>query len=712
MPRNEKGAVLRADEDMERDVAQGLVHMDPQTLAREDPQVESVKEDRKEEEELTIPTFKAILILPGSEVPIGQFLSKEELDTSSGVFITCKIEMTAPSDWTSGICFHIRAKQSRPLEGSEFQREEHTLHDWKFWFKSTNDLQAKPEVYEYPREFMNEGHHYDQEYVAKIIKKGQKQGKSYHDAGYLKYTKFTFEPAKTHTEGILTAENILGLPRRVQEVQDTLFRLFASPQGAAVEMAAFFVTQDFGAYIGGYAQVLNAFTLERQYPPWTRFFGGRPDAKCKLQKGQITPRDNRPHPKIPFALTYGTSEECWVTEGMSLIYQEENEIARIKAAQYRDCQLRVLQTVVGADLVYLALLRLSDDFDYRFSTDDAFVIKFSDKEEWAASIQSIPFPYASSLDHSIVLKRPIRKDDRGTLGFSTYQLDPNCVFLLKTPPHIRADDLEVFCHRGPFIKVNVVPIMSPVPYRFRLAAIKTLNSAHIDDKNHTHNGRWERLLLGQDLRATEYGNVFEGVDIEAKLKEWGLPYDQSQIAALRYQEKLPNGLGIIRGAWGTGKTNLDVYAALLIIACTGRTVKVLSPTNMAADDFILRLLDLKDSLEKKGIHITTRAIVRYHAPSTEARAVDVNRHQFTPPPILHRRWRNEIPIHATAFEKIAMEILDKHYENPHGVKDKRYQLAEASFATLLLSTAGLIDRPRHNPISSPPPTSSPPPQLL
>ena len=113
------------------------------------------------------------------------------------------------------------------------------------------------------------------------------------------------------------------------------------------------------------------------------------------------------------------------------------------------------------------------------------------KEQWRASILPSPFPYASSIDYTIALYRHHNKADN---EYSALVLES--VYDLSNADSASPADLEAFCFNGKFHKVKVIPIISDKTYKFRLAAVKTLNPAHKEDKDHVHNPQWETLIIG------------------------------------------------------------------------------------------------------------------------------------------------------------------------------------------------------------------------
>ena len=228
--------------------------------------------------------------------------------------------------------------------------------------------------------------------------------------------------------------------------------------------------------------------------------------------------------------------------------------------------------------MYIGLLRLPSSFEYRFSADDSFLVDFG-PEQWAASILPRPFTYASSIDYTIALNRRLDKKESSSFVIES-------VFYLTNAVDRSPADIENFCFNGPATKVKVIPILSDKPYKFRLAVIKTLNPVHQGNKRHVHNPRWETLILGQALRTKTTCDLFEGINVSANLHQWSIQLDESQMKALKYFAKMPNSLGIVKGPRGTGKTKVDVVVTMLLMS-TGKKVKVLNPTNKAADSFIV-----------------------------------------------------------------------------------------------------------------------------
>lgn len=660
------------------EVALGDVYLGPQAL--EDYEHEATAgldpEEKKEAKRTKALAYKAKLLFSGEGAPVGQF-------RAVGTRVCTRIYFDVRDNWTSCIRIEVKAFVRTPSPAPDRPAEEELVHRWVVRMTVACDLSTESELHIYPKAFLGrkEDDYLEKAYIEYCINVKDETAKQLRAAGQLGYVSFSLAPGQAHTEGILHERSILG---GFQSIQDQLYRVFTQPDDQVVRLTALFAVSEEKAFHVALAGIRDAFELERAHPPYTRWFNGLADAKAKVQKGQVTPRADRPPVTLPFSLTYANSNDCWTAEGMSIIIQEENDIQDAKDAQGRECKLRVLKVTPGGDRLYIGLLRLPDGFEYRFSADDAFLVDLGDEKAWSASILPKPFPFASSLDYTIALKRPL--DDNKE--YSKFEIES--VFDLSGAVATSPPDIEEFYFNGNFTKVKVVPVLSDKPYKFRMAAIKTLNPAHQEDKRHVHNPRWETLILGQDLRTKTTCDLFEGIDVAAQLQQWGIQLDTSQMETLKYLTQMPNNLGIVKGPWGTGKTKVDVVVTMLLMS-TGKKVKVLSPTNKAADSFIVKLNEEIARLKDKGITITDKHIVRFHSPTTEQAVVKVDTIRYRTRDTSDDRWQSQNLL-ACQYDRIAAEIVEQARHRAHGVSDVRYKLHDASFGTLLLQVADLLHR--------------------
>ena len=75
---------------------------------------------------------------------------------------------------------------------------------------------------------------------------------------------------------------------------------------------------------------------------------------------------------------------------------------------------------------------------------------------------------------------------------------------------------------------------------------------------------------------------------------------------------MSNSLGIVKGLQGMGKTKVNIVITMLLILASQK-IKVLSPTNKAADSFVVKLNIEIARLKDEGIIIINKYVVYFHS---------------------------------------------------------------------------------------------------
>ena len=158
--------------------------------------------------------------------------------------------------------------------------------------------------------------------------------------------------------------------------------------------------------------------------------------------------------------------------------------------------------------------------------------------------------------------------------------------------------------------------MSQTPSKVRLAAVKALNPAHIEEKDYKHVDKYHDILVCQNLRTECYRDIFEEADIFGIFKDRETFIDESLRVNLEYLCEMSNEFGVVKSHWGIGKTWLDVTVALLLIHLS-KKVKMCSSSEKSADDFILEMAARVDELWAWGIRMIKKKFVRAHALTIE-----------------------------------------------------------------------------------------------
>ena len=650
-----------------------------------------------------ITTFKAKLVFqrsPNATTP-GTVLGTLE-NPDEGLYLTSKISTDYHRNWTSSIRINIKAMRKSPsLVPGAFSKIE-VLHTWTIRLNLDCNLEDLS-IMDLPRVPRHRERFVENLFLGQC--RDDTRARELREMGFMAFLRLTFEPQHAHTACVLT--ELSEAEELVANTHANLNAVFGAADNQRASLMAFICTTGEHTFFSQWAEFHKLMQIEAVYPPLRAWFRGphhserNPD-KSVIDYNYITPREERPAVTLPYQRTYRNVQECWTIEGLSMIQAHESQRQLADNVSHLRCELRVLATTAGNARDYLGLLRLPDHFEYHFSSDDHFEIIIKD-ENWTAHILPIPFLYASTIDISVTLHRPLTPE-----GWSVLNIEHvlEMADLPYDPDHRVIQD---FCHNGPYNTVMVRPIMNDKPQKYRIAAVKRLNPAHIGENGYEHNDSWTDLILGQDLRIQgPTFDIFDGADIYATLATWEIAVNDTTRAALEYFRRLPNRFGIVKGPWGTGKTWLDVIVALLLLH-RGHKVKVLSPSNKSADTFIIKLKERMETLASKGIIVTDRAVVRFHAPSTEHEVIQKESQRFVPPPAEpdYTRQRFWIPyaMAPTMYDSLVYDLLRAgRLTGQHGVRDRRYKLHDASFATLVLGQAGLLDRP--NPYATPAPADA------
>ncbi len=269
-----------------------------------------------------------------------------------------------------------------------------------------------------------------------------------------------------------------------------------------------------------------------------------------------------------------------------------------------NCKLRVLIITTDDNREYLDLIRLSKHFEYQFKVENHFKIQI-EIEIWTAIIISTSFIFASTMNIIIVLHRSHIDNEWSTLELkSTLDL----WFMLKKTNH---KWIQEYCFKDSLIIIQVNAVRSDTTFKIQLAAIKKLNSAHINKKKLIHNFKWRNILIDQDLHTKKEINIFKDDDIKAKLNAWSIFLNEEQMKTLQYYHTLSNSFNLIKDVFELSKMFMNVIITLLLISIDQK-VKVLSSFNCVADAFIIKLHKQFEALCQKKLDITNQHCVRYH----------------------------------------------------------------------------------------------------
>jgi hypothetical protein len=501
---------------------------------------------------------------------------------------------------------------------------------------------------------------------------------------------FKFLPIHAHDEGVRVDKLHLDGGYHIHDFFKTMFTGMANE---VVEVWAFLQVhqKEMDVFNIDLKAYLDQVKKERHFPPLIRWYQPQKEYSPKIQRGQITKLDDRPLVKLPYQRSYRSLNHWLTMEGIALVQNDELTRKILANTKAIEVDLRILQTNAGTNKEYICLMRIPDGFPVRLTEDDSFKVAFPvdgkpDTFDWSAHTMSQVFVFANSTDLTLTLSRPYDKE----LGWSEYE--PQTVLDISKLERSDANNemISRFCMFSPPNKVKVQLVHSDKPLKAVLAALKMMNPNDTKKEPEVTVTKWHSLLLAQDLGIHNQVDLLPGLDIGNTLSDFKFDsLNTEQRAWLHSLQALPNELGLLKGPPGTGKTVCDVAAAMLALANNGK-VLVVSPTNDTADSYVIKLLAmLKDvGLDKK--------VARVHSAGTEQGVIKVENAKYVQhkeePDSDRLRWQRMDPAQDMFYDNLIHTLVDQSKLRPHGVRDRRYKIHEASLATMILKETGLLSR--------------------
>ena len=611
---------------------------------------------------------KFAFIDDGHDFAVGDLQAK-----SAGHYMKSQIEVRLGSNWQSDVCFRILCRTVTPPSYPGAKARNDIQHRFVFYLKEfKSDCERMPP---------SRGG--DHRFAPLFDKHCSSDGKAVtlREQNLLDVVNIDFCLADVVTEGIKIDQE--SLPAHLHNTLTSLKAVFCDPsESKRVNLIAFCAYQKVN-FVTQANEMLNQDEGRTPAEFVDAFFNVSPNHLRKVQKGQITPREERPRVKVPPGNVYMDMDQFVTINGVSVLHEEETLLAEHSKLAELEGIAHVFQTSAGSDREPMLTFHPHEEFTSRLQGHDYVGVKWeADGEEWPGFVLPQAFQFAAPGSTTIVCKRP-RTDDR---GWDTFQLKDT----MDLAQHLSAQQITDFCLRGPTSPVWINLQHSEKPTKAKIRALRDINPAHAGELDYEPNYRFNRLMLGQDLRSSNPKvNVFHGIDVDTQLRNLQLfdTLNQSQRLALQYLQEMPGPLGVIRGAWGVGKTMVDCIVVILLLV-TGDNIKVLSETNDSADHFTTELCDIIERLKKKGVKFETAGeIVRWHSPHTEDNAIMYENKKDLAPPADWKEfqtWQPDLMSKELEYDWIACEAINAAKERPYGISDRRYKLAEHSISRLLL----------------------------
>jgi len=235
-------------------------------------------------------------------------------------------------------------------------------------------------------------------------------------------------------------------------------------------------------------------------------------------------------------------------------------------------------------------------------------------DKWTAIILVKSFIFFNTTNVSIALHHSLIKTDWSLIELkSTFNLRKH---------KQQNDDKQVlqYCFFNASNVISVHLIMFDKLNRIKIATIRILNSAHIDERNYEYNDCFRDIILSQNLYIKFTSVLFEDLNFSTTLAEWNIKLNKSQMSIIQYLQNLFNNFDLIKKLFEIKKTLMNVIITMLLLKLS-KKVKVLSSFNNTADTFILKLNEQLQWLKNKDIILIDKKIICFHLQFTERQIV-------------------------------------------------------------------------------------------
>jgi len=149
-------------------------------------------------------------------------------------------------------------------------------------------------------------------------------------------------------------------------------------------------------------------------------------------------------------------------------------------------------------------------------------------DKWTAIILVKSFIFFNTTNVSIALHHSLIKTDWSLIELkSTFNLRKH---------KQQNDDKQVlqYCFFNASNVISVHLIMFDKLNRIKIATIRILNSAHIDERNYEYNDCFRDIILSQNLYIKFTSVLFEDLNFSTTLAEWNIKLNKSQMSIIQY----------------------------------------------------------------------------------------------------------------------------------------------------------------------------------
>jgi len=469
----------------------------------------------------------------------------------------------------------------------------------------------------------------------------------------------------------------------LQNIENTLKKVFDLSEDCTVKLKIFISMIEWDTFLNQYQKFNSNIRIKWDFSAFNMWFSQSKNHKHIIQVEQVTSKKNHSTIYLLYRRTYCNDKKCWLIKDFSKLQLMKTQRALITKTQTLLCELRALITFMKTDKKYVDLLYLFDRFNYWFDLKNHFEVQINN-DKWTAIILVKSFIFFNMTDVSVTLHCFLIKTDWSSIELkSTFNLCKH---------EWQNDDKQVlqYCLFNASNVISVHSIMFDKLNRIKIATIRILNSAHIDEKYYKYNDCFRDIILSQNLRIKFTSILFKNLNLSTTLAEWNIELNKSQMSIMQYLQNLSNDFDFIKKLFEIKKTLMNVIITMLLLKLS-KKVKVLSLFNNTADTFILKLNEQLQQLKNKDIILMNKKIVRFHSQFIEHQIVTQNSHtsHSVNNDFAWRWWNVSHELSDVFYDQLTHQIIDQSKKTLYDIRDHWYKLHQISLDTLLLKVTNL-----------------------
>ena len=474
-------------------------------------------------------------------------------------------------------------------------------------------------------------------------------------------------------------------------VENTVFDRFRSLLVASDEYQI--VIRGSERIVYDYTQLRQAFSQERSRQHFRQWFAKSPH-RYFIQKGAIIDKEDRPTYTLPRRLSFFEWPDYLCTLGFAMVQEEEGKAQGTRNIEESTRDV-IFITMPFTNIEHrnkrlYCLIPVLGETEARLTAHDSITINFDPEiddqtQDWHGVITE-PLPWCP-MDMVTAIVTCTWSQEQG--GWAA----PDVTHAMS---YERLTDLtNTFraLSEAQTVPVKIKVITSDKTFSRNVVALEKINSGNLRAALN------RELFLANNFVSLKHRDLYEKVREEFPEPERVMRINAQQRQAVHRASNAPEGLTIVIGPPGTGKTYLAIQMCTpFLLAEEPRQILLCSHSNQAVDELAADAMKHIDTLRNE-YQMKTHMVVRFHSLESEEEVViwDAKKRRKVPaqarPPLFHEvSNEDEALLRQVENAYIMWEHHARHTtQRFQGIRDPRLVLMQSSLGWRMLEVAGVIE---------------------